>query len=272
MLKKILKNRTALGIASIFLAFVISFGITPLLSKAMKSQVEIVRANKNIKKGEKITSDKITKVKVGGYNLPQSVIKKSDEIVGKYAKENIYKDDYFLSSKISSEASSTDPYLNELNGKVAVSATIKTFASGLSGKLQSGDIVSVLSSDEDKNVFIIPELKYVEVLAVTDKEGADREERDIEKEELPATVTLLVGEEQAEKLVEYEQNGDIHIALAYRGLEKEKYLKVQEEYIKGLQDSEGGKEIGEIEKDTNAEVEYTQDSTTQVQRENSGEE
>ena len=48
----------------------------------MRSQVTIIRASKNIKKGEEITADKITKVKVGGYNLPQQVIKEQNELVG----------------------------------------------------------------------------------------------------------------------------------------------------------------------------------------------
>ncbi|SHH59128.1 Flp pilus assembly protein CpaB [Sporanaerobacter acetigenes] len=269
MAKKFLKNRTVLGIASIVLALVISFGITPLLSNAMKSQVEIVRAGKDIKKGEKITSDKVIKIKVGGYNLPGSVIKKSDDVVGKYAKENIYKDDYFLSSKISNVKSNIDSYLYDLGeDKMAVSITIKNFAAGLSGKLKPGDIVSVISTNEDKSTSIVPELRYVEVLAVTTKEGADKEERDIEKEEeeeLPATVTLIVGDVQAEKLIMCEQSGNIHLALVYRGLEKEKYLQIQDEYIQSIK--QGGENSGEVEEDADTKVEFTQNTNAEIEGE-----
>ena len=51
--------------------------------------------------------------------------------------------------------------------------TIKSFASGLSGKLQSGDIVSVIAADYKKQgATVIPaELKYVEVISVTASSG-----------------------------------------------------------------------------------------------------
>ncbi|MFY9214246.1 MAG: SAF domain-containing protein [Tissierellaceae bacterium] len=88
-MKKFFKNRTVLGLGSIILALLLSFGVTPFMNKAMRSQVTIIRASKNIKKGEEITADKITKVKVGGYNLPQQVIKEQNELVGKYATVDI---------------------------------------------------------------------------------------------------------------------------------------------------------------------------------------
>lgn len=56
-----------------------------------------------------------------------------------------------------------------------MSITINTFAEGLSGKLKSGDIVSVIAPDYlGSGETIIPvELKYVEVIAVTAKSGYD---------------------------------------------------------------------------------------------------
>lgn len=56
-----------------------------------------------------------------------------------------------------------------------MSITIKSFANGLSGKLQSGDIVSVIAPDYKKlgATVIPPELKYVEVVSVTASSGYD---------------------------------------------------------------------------------------------------
>ncbi|HSH51653.1 MAG TPA: Flp pilus assembly protein CpaB, partial [Bacteroidales bacterium] len=211
-MKEFFKNRTVLGLGSIILALLLSFGVTPFMNKAMRSQVTIIRASKNIKKGEEITADKITKVKVGGYNLPQQVIKEQNELVGKYATVDIYKDDYFLKSKVS-DSVDDDNYLRDEN--MAISITIRSLAAGLSGKLKAGDIVSIISSSEDGiKPMIIPELQYVEVLSITSKEGKDIEG---EKEELPSTINLSVDPIQAEKLVEQEQNGNIHLLLVYRG-------------------------------------------------------
>ncbi len=260
-MKKFLKNRTLVGVVCIMFALILSFGITPMLNKSMSSQTEIIRARENIKEGEKITKEKIIKVKVGGYNLPNKVIKEGDEVVGKYAKQDVLKGDYFFPEKIGDVSGGVNPYLNDLGDKMAVSVTIKNFAAGLSAKLKEGDIVTILSDEEDKTANIIPELKYVKVIAVTDKKGKDKE-GNIEKEdeELPATVTLLVSEPQAKKLVECEQNGNIHIALAYRGVESQKFLDTQEKY---LQFQQGG---GSIDyEDTNTNEENTQNTqNTQI--------
>ncbi|MGJ0847779.1 Flp pilus assembly protein CpaB [Tissierella praeacuta] len=267
-IKRFLKNRTAIGIASILLALIISFGVTPLIDKAVKSQVEIVRATKDIKAGEEITSDKLTKVKVGGYNLPQGVIRSSNDLIGKYALTDIYKDDYFLSSKVSDIKTRDDNYLYSINNQVqeenmAVSVTIKTLASGLSGKLKAGDIVSIISSNDNSIMpTIVPELRYVEVLSISTKEGKDI---DSVKEELPATITLSVNAIQAEKLVEHEQAGNIHIALVYRGDKKEasKYLEMQKEYISPPvkteeKEAEEGEKVNEgLKEINNTQVENT---------------
>ncbi|WP_432409207.1 RcpC/CpaB family pilus assembly protein [Wukongibacter sp. M2B1] len=61
-------------------------------------------------------------------------------------------------------------YLENFTGdRRAIAVTLRNFASGLSGKLQNGDIVSVYVADYgDKKETLSPiELKYVEVLAVT---------------------------------------------------------------------------------------------------------
>ncbi|WP_129721372.1 Flp pilus assembly protein CpaB [Xylanivirga thermophila] len=247
-MEKFFKNRTAIGITSIILALIISFGVTPLLNNAMKKQTEVVRASKNIRKGEKITKDKIIKVKVGAYNLPQDIIKDPDKLIGSYANTDIYKDDYFLSTKISNVKGKDDPYLYEIGDRMAVSITVKNFAAGLSGKLKSGDIVSLISSNED-GASIIPELQYVEILALTVKSGSDMEEKpDSEKEEeFYATATLLVSPKQAEKLVEYEQNGDIHIGLVYRGDQEiaSQYIEIQDKYIEEMELKVEGSDLEE---------------------------
>ena len=251
-MKEFFKNRTVLGLGSIILALLLSFGVTPFMNKAMRSQVTIIRASKNIKKGEEITADKITKVKVGGYNLPQQVIKEQNELVGKYATADIYKDDYFLKYKVS-DSIDDDNYLRDEN--MAISITIRSLAAGLSGKLKAGDIVSIISSSEDGiKPMIIPELQYVEVLSITSKEGKDIEG---EKEELPSTINLSVDPIQAEKLVEQEQNGNIHLLLVYRGEEKvaKEYLGIQKEYLLSLEKAEEGETYGETEKFETTQVE-----------------
>ena len=178
-MKNLLRNRTIIGVACIVLSLIICFGLTPLYNDALNAKTEIIRVSKDIAKGELITSTMIRKVEVGKFNLPASVVSEETSVVGKYAKSDLSKDDYILSSKLSDLPLTTYQYLNDFDGKErAISVSIKSFAAGLSGKLEQGDIVSLYVSDygESKETITPPELQYVQVLAVTAPTGIDTNE------------------------------------------------------------------------------------------------
>ena len=136
-------------------------------------------------------------VEVGSYNLPKNVVKDVDTAIGKYAAADMAAGDYILSSKLTDVPAAENAYLYHLDGeKQAISVTLKSFATGLSGKLATGDIVSVIAPDYKKRgTTVIPaELKYVEVIAVTANTGYDTDtggQRGNEDEkQLPSTVTF----------------------------------------------------------------------------------
>ena len=144
----IFKNRTVIGVICILLALVICFGITPLFNQSISQKAEIVRVTKDIHAGELITKDMVTTTEVGSYNLPSGLMTAKDNVVGKYAKADLAVGDYILAAKLSDAPAAENAYLYNLDGtKQAISVTIKSFATGLSGKLQSGDIVSVIVAD-----------------------------------------------------------------------------------------------------------------------------
>lgn len=219
-----IKNRTVIGVICIVLSLVICFAVTPLFNQSISDKTEIVRVVKPIKVGEEITADKVKTVEVGSYNLPNDVVKTVETAIGKFAFADLVPGDYIISSKIVAEPAAENAYLYNLNGeKQAISVSVKAFANGLSGKLQSGDIVSVIAPDYKKQgATVIPaELQYVEVIAVTANSGYDantgeKSDADAEKE-LPGTVTLLVTSEQAKVLAELEVDGKAHLSLIYRG-------------------------------------------------------
>lgn len=221
---QLFKNRTVIGVVCIVLSLVICFAVTPLFNQSISEKTEIVRVVKPVKVGEEITADKVKTVEVGSYNLPDDVVKNTDTAIGRFASADLVPGDYIIASKIADEPAAENAYLYNLNGeKQAISVSVKAFANGLSGKLQSGDIVSVIAPDYKKQgATVIPaELQYVEVIAVTANSGYDantgeQAEEDSEKE-LPGTVTLLVTPEQAKVLAELEADGKLHIALVYRG-------------------------------------------------------
>ncbi len=252
----LLKNRTAIGVICILLSLLICFGVTPLFNKSVSQKTEIVRVAKEIKAGDEITKDMVQIAEVGGYGLPENVIRQTDTVIGKYASADLSIGDYILNTKLSDTPAAENAYLYNLDGtKQAMSVTIKSFANGLSGKLQSGDIVSVIAADYKKQgATVIPaELKYVEVISVTASSGYDAntgDQRDAglgspsasDDRELPATVTLLVSPEQSKVLAELEADGKLHLSLVYRGTPANtaKFTTAQEKINEALYPTEQG--------------------------------
>ena len=237
---KIFRNRTVIGVLCILLALIICFGVTPLFSRSASEKTEIVRVTKDIKEGNEITAEMVQTVEVGAYNLPQNLMTDKKEVVGKYATADLAAGDYILSSKLSAVPAAENAYLYNLDGKKqAISVTIKSFATGLSGKLESGDIVTVIVADYQGKgeTAIPPELQYVEVISVTASSGYDANTGEVvDEKELPSTVTLLVTTEQAKVLAELEQDSELHLALVYRGTPENaaKFIAAQDALIEEL--------------------------------------
>ena len=237
---KIFRNRTVIGVLCILLALIICFGVTPLFSRSASEKTEIVRVTMDIKEGDEITAEMVQTVEVGAYNLPQNLMTDKKEVVGKYATADLAAGDYILSSKLSAVPAAENAYLYNLDGtKQAISVTIKSFATGLSGKLESGDIVTVIVADYQGKgeTAIPPELQYVEVISVTASSGYDANTGEVvDEKELPSTVTLLVTTEQAKVLAELEQDSELHLALVYRGTPENaaKFIAAQDALIEEL--------------------------------------
>ena len=238
-----LKSRTVLGVLCIVLSLLICFALTPLFNQSVSQKTQIVRVTKDIRAGEQITTDMVQAVEVGGFNLPESVLRQPQTVVGMYAKADLSAGDYILPSKLTDVPAAENAYLYSLMGeKQAISVSIKNFAGGLSGKLISGDIVSVIAPDYRKmgSTVIPPELTYVEVIGVTASSGYDtdtgEQSGDEDEKQLPATVTLLVSPEQAKILAELEADGKLHLSLVYRGSRENaaKFTELQDKVISAL--------------------------------------
>ena len=249
------KNRTVLGITCIVVAFIICFILSPLISNSGNDTITVVRVMTDIKSGDEITKDMISEIKMSGSNQPENIVSDDKAVIGKYAAVDMNKGENVLDTKIADTPYVENTYLAGLNGSNrAISVTLKSFATGLSGKLKSGDIVSIIAPDYKKTgITVVPlELQFVEVIAATNKSGADVDDVAEDENDLPSTVTLLVSEKQAIMLAELEKTGTIHISLVYRGNRKtaEEFLKQQEE-LNSPPAEETPKQPNESEADSN---------------------
>ena len=214
-----LNNRFIFGILSLVLAAVIAFVALPTIARQTNGKTEIVRITQPVLKGETITSDNAEVVEVGGYNLPSNVAHSMEDVEGLYVTAELATGDYILTSKVSTVPVSSDVALNDIpSGKVAISLTVKTLASGLSDKLQPGDIIRIYHFLETAEE--VPELRFVKVLSVTDSDGINvdntKEPTEDEEPQQSATITVLASPEQARIITEMENDGVAHVALISR--------------------------------------------------------
>lgn len=223
-----MNNRFIYGILSIILAAVIAFVAIPAVTSKTSSTCEIVRMKTAVSRGTLITSEDVELVSVGGFNLPDTTARKTEDVIGTYAATNLYPGDYILPEKVSSVPLSSDLTLNEIpDGMVAISITSQTLATGLSDKLQGGDIIRLYHYDDEnvlQPVTDIPELRFIKVLSITDQDGLDIDyttpPAEDEERQQTATITVLATPEQAMLLARYENEGVLHVALISRGNEK----------------------------------------------------
>ena len=218
-----LNNRFLFGILSLLLSAIIAFIAIPTMASQTNGKTEIIRVTSPIAKGEEITSEAVEVMEVGSYNLPDNVARSMKDVAGRYAAADFEAGDYILASKVSLIPITSDVALNNLpSGKVAISLTVKTLASGLSDKLQPGDIIRIYHYLDTARE--VPELRYVQVLSVTDSDGnnvdntAELEEG--KEKQQSATITVLASPEQAEVITEIENDGTAHVALICRNNEE----------------------------------------------------
>lgn len=234
-----MKNRTVIGIICIVVAVIITFVIAPLINNITNGSISTVRLNQDVKQGSVITESMLEEIEISKKLVNKETINAKEQIVGKYAASNLYSGDVITKAKLTEDGNTADDVFSSLDGSnVAISVTVDSLASGLSGKLQNGDIVSFIITRNDTNQATTPpQLRYMKVVTTTTADGIDKNEvikNDDGSFELPSTITVLANNEQAKLLAEYEGTTNIHVALVYRG-DKDtanKFLNIQNDYFK----------------------------------------
>lgn len=234
---KLLRNRIFLSALCIIVAAAISFGLLPKFYANKDATIMVLRASENIPAGTKIENKQLAEVEVGKFGLPEGVINDKSLIVGKIAQTNISKGDYFFPEKLGDFAANEILDRIVKNNQRLVTVSVPSIAAGLSSHLQSGDMVTVAvfmekasnGQDASPQVIIYPELKGLEVYSVENARTQDTAE--VRKQQsssqsstgdpIPKAITLIVTETQAERLIESEYTGKLHLIFEKRGVSHE---------------------------------------------------
>ena len=206
---KLFKNRYVIGILCIITALLIVFFAVPVLQSS--NYVSAVRIKQPIEAGTQITADMLETVKVPE-KLINGGISDASSAVGQYTTAELYAGDYLTTQKLSGSITEHSSFpAGTAKGKIVVSVTLPTLASGVSGHLLPGDVVTVMTlpkgsvnqslglepqteETEMSGTVISPQLQYLEVCMVTANDGSDASvEAKLEdgvKNNLPVTVSF----------------------------------------------------------------------------------
>lgn len=237
---KLLKNKFVIGAFCIILALAFSFAVLPMLTGSGQGEtVSVVRMKQSANAGTQLTADMVETASVPK-SLVQNGIDEQAKAVGQYAATNLYAGDYLTAEKLTATLTEQNLFsAGEAQGKTVISVTLPSLASGVSGRLLPGDIVTVIAipqgavnqtlgvQPEDTTVttttgaYIDPLLEHIEVCMITTSDGADasveaQPDGDT-KNTVPITVSFYATEEQALKLAGLERTGTFHLAFVARG-------------------------------------------------------
>lgn len=251
---KFLKNRLVIGCLCVIFAFVIGFLVVPKLTDRLNDKITIVVAASDIKKGEELSSSNLKTIQISKGDVPYAInqyynnvsesngqatdnrrllVDNDNRPRNVFASMDMKANDVITDMKISNSSPYSDENLRTLEAnKYAVSVTVKSLATGISGNVSCGDIVTVIVNS-DGGTYAPEALLYMEVIGVFNSDGAEINSENKAKG-IPSTVTFKANLYQAQMLSDCENNASIHLALICRGDEEkaENLLKMQEDYFK----------------------------------------
>ena len=267
---KILRNKFLIGILCIVIGVTVGFVLLPRSQDADISMTKVVRLRQDVEAGAKLEEAMMEIATIPAESVPDGASSALESFLNRYASTPLYKGDVLTAAKVRDTL--VDPVAAAAaKGKQLVSVTVPSLSAGVSGTLQPGDVVSIMvtskvtqfnqnlgllapaedSEDEplqsgglissvtrESQTYIPEELRYLEVCKVSSSDGTDAlvngDKNKDEPNRLPVTITFYATGEQALKLAEVEQNGEIHVTFLARGDAADAYIPRAERVLADL--------------------------------------
>ena len=267
---KILRNKFLIGILCIVIGVTVGFVLLPRSQDADINMTKVVRLRQDVEAGAKLEEATMEIATIPAESVPEGASSTLESFLNRYASTPLYKGDVLTAAKVRDTL--VDPVAAAAaKGKQLVSVTVPSLSAGVSGTLQPGDVVSIMvtskvtqfnqnlgllmpaedSEDEplqsgglissvtrESQTYIPEELRYLEVCKVSSSDGTDAlvngDKNKDEPNRLPVTITFYATGEQALKLAEVEQNGEIHVTFLARGDAADAYIPRAERVLADL--------------------------------------
>lgn len=243
-MKKFFRSKLFICFILLILAGVLTFGFLPRMYGSQTATVEVVQLIKDVEMGTRISESMLVTKTIGSYGVDNSVIKNKADIVGKYATSEIRRDSNLYSDMFSAEwtdiEGAVDTMLKPEDRIINVS--MKNISASVGGQLKPGDIVDVYTeviaapvpneygyTEDGKKIKmeLAPLMQNVRVYKILNNaleditelnrkytslvERNDGSEQNFDSSMIPATISLIVSNEQALKLATQEYSGTIHL-------------------------------------------------------------
>ena len=231
---KLLKNRILLSALCLVLAAGVSFFLLPRFYESKSATVLVLRAAQDITSGTEIQEKHLVSAEVGSYGLPEDIMNDKSLIIGKIAQTDITKGEFLFPPKLGGTIANRRLDHIAVNNQCLVTISVPSIAAGLSSHLRSGDIVTVAvfadkspdGQSASPQVIIYPELKELEVYSAENARAQDTAQvrkqqaknQSSTSDPIVKAVTLIVTEAQAEKLIQAEYTGKLHLVFEKRGV------------------------------------------------------
>ncbi|MDF2606957.1 MAG: cpaB [Bacillales bacterium] len=185
---------------------------------ANQNMTEVIVANGKIQENERITSSKVKVIKIPSKGLHSQSIKNTNEVVGKYATAEIESGEVLLGHRIKSSKDELVFVSRKIKeGYRGVSVGVN-FIQSVSNLIEPGDTVDVISTevikDGNRNIVrTVQILSKVNVLAVGRKMVTVKGKEEEEKYAEYSSVTLELLPDDAIKVVNFSERGNIQLTV-----------------------------------------------------------
>lgn len=228
---KVLKSRLFIGGICLVLAAGIAFGLLPKVYSAKLDTVEVIKLRHNVSGGTVIDDSMLTRVEVGAYNFPETVVREVNGVAGMVAKENMYAGEFVSKERLVTQeeynAIMEEQTKGLTEGLCLVTIQFPTASSGGASILRAGDIVDVYETSEDTEgaLYVDKVLESMYIYDVLNSNLESLHELDDKKAELlieedadfnfePAYVVFRCSEDEAEAMIRMEKAKSFHLALS----------------------------------------------------------
>ena len=243
---RFLRSKLFISVILLAAAAVLTFYVVPMMYSKQAETIDVVKFVADVNLGTRITENMLQTTTIGRYGTDIGMITNKNAIVGKYAARNISSKEYLYEEMFTDEFEEVEGAAATLikSGQKLITISISSLAKSVGSQIRPGSVVDIytkveeepeydeygneITNEDETKLELTPLLTGVYVYKVQNSAGEDtaalrrKWQSAINNGEkastdqgsmIPAVVTLIVSDEQAQLLAQQEYTGIVHMVL-----------------------------------------------------------